>query len=606
MVATNRANRPSQKRMSTLGGIMLVAVICGIGFWAGTSSRPSGEPEPTEPETLLPPKARSGAAWFREMTTESGLDFTYRNGEEAKLRTILESLGGGVALIDYDGDGLLDVFVTGGGYFERSGPFQIKGHPCRLFRNLGNFKFEDVSAKAGLDQLPLWYTHGAAVADYDCDGWPDLLVTGYGRVVLLHNEPDGSGGRKFVDVTTSVGLKDDSWSTSAGWGDIDGDGFPDLYICHYCDWSASNNPTCRAMISRPQQDVCPPERFNPLVHALFKNEGGKHFRNVSAEQGFKAEGNGLGVVLLDVNDDGRPDIYVANDATPKFLFMNRKGRLEEIGLAAGVALEDTGRTNGSMGIDAGDYDGSGRPSLWVSNFQGEFHALYQNLGGEHFRYAAKEVGMIALGKQLVGFGTGFLDADNDGWEDLVIAHGHVLYYPPYDCPFKQLPLLLLNVADRQQHRRFENIKSVAGPYFCVPRLGRGLAIGDLDNDGWPDLVVSHSNSPVAVLRNVVGEDSPAKWIGIRLVGRGHRDVVGSTVILDTGVRELRRYAKGGGSYLSANDPRLLFGLGSEGTIKSVTVKWSWGETQIFTHVEPGSYWELHEGLATPVRIVRKK
>ncbi|HEV3385934.1 MAG TPA: CRTAC1 family protein, partial [Gemmata sp.] len=441
-------------------------------------------------------------------------------------------------------------------------------------------------------------------ADYDRDGWPDLLVTGYGRIALFRNESDGAGGRKFIDVTQQVGLKDDSWCTSAGWGDVDGDGFPDLYVCHYCDWSISNNPHCKGIRHGTPRDVCPPERFKPLVHALFKNEAGKGFRNVSSEHGFQAKGNGLGVVFVDVNDDGRPDIYVANDATNKFLFMNRGGKLEEKGLAAGVAVDDNGRYNGSMGVDAGDYDGSGRPALWVTNFQGELHALYRNLGGESFQHSSISVGLGVLGRNLVGFGTGFLDADNDGWEDLAIAHGHVLQYPPYDCPVKQLPMLLWNIESNGQ-RQFRDIGSAAGSYFTMPVMGRGMAIGDLDNDGWPDLVVSHNNSPVVLLKNAVKEKTSARWIGFRLVGRGNRDVVGSTVTLDTGTRTLKRYAKGGGSYLSANDPRLLFGLGRDGDARSVAVKWSWGETQTYNGLEPGTYWELREGSSAPVRIERK-
>jgi hypothetical protein len=581
-----------------LVGIVVVVFSCGIGYWAGTSTRRAVEEE-IKSDPLL-----SGPPWFRDVTADSGLKFTYRNGEEAKQFTILESLGGGVALIDFDGDGRLDVFVTGGGIIERGTPLRIQGLPCKLYRNLGNFKFEDVTEKVGLDKLPLWYTHGAAVADYDCDGWPDLLVTGYGRVILLHNEPDGAGGRKFVDVSEKLGLIDDSWSTSAAWGDIDGDGFPDLYICHYCDWSIANIPHCKGLRQGIPRDVCPPEKFKPLIHSLFKNEAGKSFRNVSAEHGFQAKGNGLGVVMVDVNDDGRPDVYVANDATNKFLFMNRGGKLVEKGLAAGVAVDDNGRYNGSMGVDAGDYDGSGRPALWVTNFQGELHALYRNLGGESFKHSSVSVGLGALGRNFVGFGTGFLDADNDGWEDLAIAHGHVLQFPPYDCPVKQLPIFLWNI-DSNGQRQFRDIGSAAGPYFTNPTMGRGLAIGDLDNDGWPDLVVSHSNSPVVLLRNVVSKKTSNRWIGFRLVGRGNRDIVGSTVTLATDKRTLNRYVKGGGSYLSANDPRLLFGLGQEGTVQSVTVKWSWGEVQDFSGLEPGAYWELREGQATPTRMTLK-
>jgi enediyne biosynthesis protein E4 len=591
------SNQPRNwNRYSSIVGISLLLATCGIAFWIGTSGLDS-----SPADSAIDPSTPSGPPWYRDVTLGSGLNFTYRNGEEANQFTILESLGGGIALLDYDGDGLLDVFVAGGGYFDGPDRNQIKGHPCKLYRNLGNFQFEDVTAKVGLDKVAWWYTHGAAIADYDRDGWPDLLVTGYGQIALFHNESDGAGGRRFVDVTEAVHLKDNSWSTSAGWADIDGDGFPDLYVCHYCDWSFANNPKCRDLRKGTVRDVCAPEQFKPLIHSLFKNEGGKGFRDVSSDHGFEAKGNGLGVVLLDVNDDGRPDIYVANDQTKKFLFLNRNGQLKEMGMLAGVAVDDSGRNNSSMGVDAGEFDGSGRPSLWVTNFQNELHALYQNLGDEHFRYVSEARGLATYGRHLVGFGTAFIDADNDGWEDLVIAHGHVLHYPPNDCPVMQLPMLLRNV-DENGQRNYHDLGATAGPYFRIPTMGRGLAVGDLNNDGWPDFVISHNNTPVAVLRNVVAEHAPARWLGIRLVGRGNRDVVGSTVTLETGTRTLTRFAKGGGSYLAANDPRLLFGLGAEGKPGRVTVKWSWGETQTWDGLQDGAYWELREGVPTPTRV----
>jgi hypothetical protein len=582
--------------------------------WFAWPPREGPSPPPT------PVSTPTEAPWFRDVTASTGIDFVCRTGEDAGHLTILESLGGGIALLDFDGDGLLDIFLIGGGTFDRTrasypedsaayleavkkSPPKLVGQPCKLYRNRGNWQFEDVTAAAGLD-LPWFYTHGCAVADYDRDGWPDLLVTGYGAVRLLHNEPDGKGGRRFVDVTEKLGLVDTLWATSAGFADLDGDGWPDLYVCHYLDWSFANHPLCAAAVPGAIWDVCPPQRFKPLVHGLWRNEGGKRFSDRAAAEGFRAVGSGLGVVLADLDGDGRPDIYVANDGSNKLLYMNQGGKLQECARDLGVDVDDTGHYNGSMGVDCGDYDGSGRPSLWVTNFQGDLHNLYRNVGGGLFEYQSRAAGLAAIGQHFVGFGTSFIDVDNDGWEDLVIVNGHVVYHPKLGSTVKQRPVLLRNI-DYRGRRFFKDAGAQGGRFFQVPRVGRGLAVGDLDNDGWPDLVISHTNGPVVILRNEAGTQAgAAHWFGVSLAGKDHRDIVGSTVTVEAAGRRLTRFAKGGGSYLSSSDRRLLFGLGSTETVERVTVRWSWGATQSWQHLGADAYWELHEGEATARRTIR--
>jgi hypothetical protein len=552
----------------------LAATLAAVLACTRSSPQPAEEPPPTA----------AGPGFFEDVTAATGIDFTYRNGEDAGHFAILESLGGGVGLIDYDRDGRLDIFLTGGGYFDGPDKKTIKGHPHRLYRNEGNWKFRDVTAEAGLPAEGPFYSYGVAVGDYDNDGWPDLLVTGYGRLALYRNDRG-----KFVDVTAAAGLLDQRplhWSTSAAWADFNGDGKLDLFVAHYLNWSFANHPRCSGLRLGAPVDICSPRLFDPLLSAVYLNRGDGTFEDATERAGLKP-GKGLGVVVADFDGDGRPDAYLANDAVDNHLYLNRGGgKFEEVAALRGAAYDPTGAPNGSMGVDAADYDGSGRLSVFVTNFEFEDHALYRNLGGGRFQHWSREVGITALGRVYVGFGTGFLDYDRDGAEDLVFTNGHVFRFPKDATNVTQRPVLL-----RNQFRpgmppeavTFQNVTDQAGPYFHRRHMGRGLALGDLDDDGRTDLVISQTNAPVAVLRNVL--DNGHHWVGVGLTGRPGRKLV--------------RAVKGGGSYLSANDPRVLFGLGEGTATGRLTVRWPSGRIDTYDRLPLDRYSYLVEGDPAP-------
>jgi len=556
---------------------------------------------------------------FQDVTAGSGLAFTYRNGEEtANNLSILESLGGGVALIDYDGDGLLDIFLTGGGFYTGPDHKDIAGWPCRLYKNLGRGKFKDVTAAVGLDQLaggkPWFYNHGAAVADYDRDGWPDLLVTGWGRLVLFRNvavDPnDPAKGRRFQDVTAAAGLdRGITWASSAAFGDLDGDGFPDLYVCQYVNWSFANHPTCN--YDGTTSDVCPPKNFAGLQHRVYHNTGRGTFVDVSTPAGLVPGGRdsskGLGVLLVDVDGDGKPDVYVANDTTPKLLYHNVSTpgtiRLEEVGETSGAARDGQGYASGSMGVDAGDFNESGRPSLWVTNYEHELHGLYRNdvrQGKLAFQFYTVQAGLAEMGQKLVGWGTAFLDVDLDGWEDLFIANGHAIrHHPGKGVGRKQPPVLYRNLGGK-----FKDVSRQIGSYHDQNHLARGVGFGDLDNDGRIDLVISHVNEPVTVLRGIGG---PGRfWLGVELKGKDHADVVGARAELRVAKRVLTRFAKGGGSYLSSGDRRLVFGLGDEPAPGRLTVTWPNGEKQFFDGLASNCYYRIRQGQVKVEQLSAKE
>lgn len=572
-----------------LSGLFACGLVLGC-----SSSQPEGPP-PGPGIAVQPPAG--GPPIFEDVTKAVGIDFTYRNGEDAGHFAIIESLGGGVALFDYDNDGLLDVFVVGGGYYEGK---KVLGHPCKLYRNLGGLKFQDVTDQAGIAAVVSQYGHGAAAFDYDGDGWLDLLLTGYDRLILLHNEPNPTGGRKFRDVTAGSGLTERIWSTSAAWGDLDGDGFPEIYVCHYGDWGFETNHPLDCVYDGKTRDVCQPRRFKALLHSLYKNNGNGTFTDVSTSLQPRRQGKGIGAMMTDLDGDARPDIYVSNDTDDNFLFVNQskagKLALEEVGLLAGVALDDKGTPNGSMGVGFGDFDRSGRASIIVTNYENELPALYQNrttaVGKPRLTFASVSSGLSVIGGRYVGWGVGFVDYDLDGWQDLLMVNGHAIRFP-VNNERRQLPLVLHN-----DQGRFRDATRSAGAYHTAPHNARGLALGDLDNDGRVDAIVSHLNEPLVVLRNVVPIEGK-HWLGVELVEPKHRDLVGSRVVIESAGGKQTRFAMGGGSYGSTHDPRHVFGLGGDSAVTKLTVFWSDGTVEEFAGAKVDAYTKLTKGQGKP-------
>ena len=567
-----------------LGISIMLATVAGAA--SALVIRRSGHPDearPADPSTVADPPTLA----FVEVPIAPGTVPGYRNGEEAGELTILESLGGGVAIFDYDGDGLPDLYFPGGGRFVTTGEtFTVEGLPGRLLRNEGGWRFRDVTGAAGLDG-PVGYSHGATTGDYDGDGDPDLLVTTYEGVILYRNE----GGSRFVDVTEEAGLAAPGWSTAAAWADVDGDGRLDLYVARYVDWSPAHHPECRYQ-SSGRVDVCSPSAFNALSDALYRNAGDGTFVDVTRTAGILEGGKGLGVVAADLDGDLDVDLYVTNDTTPNALYRNRgDGTFDEVGQLSGAALSAEGVANGSMGVAVVDADDDGDLDLWVSNYEGETNELYRNDGDLWFVPVGMSTGLGARSRPLVGWGTCWADFENDGRPECLVVNGHLMHHLP-GSPMPQPALLFRREGDSG---RFGTVDG-AGPYFNGLHQARGCAVGDLDLDGDPDLVIVHQNGPPALLRNDPTVRGSA--LRLRLEGvRSNRSAVGAAVTVTAGGRSQLRQVIGGGSYLSQSEARLLVGLGQAERADRVEVRWPSGAVDVHRNVPAGTSWLLREGDA---------
>ncbi|MGE5191866.1 MAG: CRTAC1 family protein [Deltaproteobacteria bacterium] len=523
--------------------------------------------------------------WFEDVTEQTGISFTYGNGEDAGRRYILESLGGGVALFDYDNDGDLDVFCTGGGHISPSDPVVIRGRPPALYRNDGSWNFVDVTQEAGLLRA-LDYSHGCGVADFDRDGWLDLFVCCYGRSRLFRNTRDGG----FVDISQPAEINFTGWSTSVAWPDVDGDGWPDLYVTRYADWGPDRDQPC--WNSRGQRDVCSPTVYRGEPDKLFRNRGDGRFEEITREAGLSGAGKGLGVAAADLDGDGYVDLYVARDEVEKDLYRGGPALpLMEIARNAGVAASEFGVPEGSMGVDVGDFDGDGRPDIWVTNFENEDNALYRNLGDGGFVYATVSAGLAGQSRRYVGFGTALADFDGDGWLDIFVVNGHVFVHGN-QSPYRQPAQLFRNVAGSEGGRRFDNVSDRGGSYFRSPHVGRGVAVGDLDDDGALDVVISHQNERLTVLRNC---QPPPHFLRVLLRGiRCHPQAVGARVSIDRGERALVRFVTSGAGYFSHFDQRILFPIPTDAAL-DVTVHWPGGGREVFPALGVDQTHELVEG-----------
>jgi hypothetical protein len=538
------------------------------------------------------PEAHAGVR-FVEVGVQSGLDFTQVSGSPEQPY-ILGAMTGGAAFFDYDGDGYLDAFFTNG--LRPSAPATALGN--RLYRNVpgaaGQRAFRQTTAQAGLERWA-WDT-GCAVGDYDNDGDVDLFVASWGPDALYRNEGNGA----FAEVTQAAGVGALGWGTSAAFGDLDLDGYLDLYVTQYLVFDPDSPPNggqlCRGY--KGLETFCGPHGMRAQSDVLYRNLGNGHFADMSAAAGIAQHRYpGLGVVLTDYDLDGDPDIYVANDSQPNLLFRNEGNwRLTEVAAFAGAAYSEEGRAQASMGVAWGDADDDGHPDIFVTNFEDDYNTLYHNEGRGFFSDISFAAGLGRPSLPFVGFGTGFLDFDNDGDLDLLVANGHV--YPQIDrsgsgTTYAQPSHLYEN----RGQGRFALLLPQPGDSLGTPKVSRGSCIGDLDNDGDLDLFIANLNDRPSLLRNERGNRQ--NWMGVKLVGvKSNRDGIGARLRLYAGGRRQFREVLCGSSFLCSEDKRVHFGLGAAQRADSLEVRWPGGTSQRFANLPANTYLVIEEGAPT--------
>jgi hypothetical protein len=540
------------------------------------------------------PASGQSMAVFTDVTSSIGLDFTHANGAAGEL-LLPEVIGAGGALFDFDNDGDLDLFAVQSGSLGASGSEVRPRFHHRLFRNdlstdgRSSFRFTDVTARSGITATG--YGMGAATGDVDNDGWVDLYVTNLGSNQLFRNNGNGT----FTDVTAKSGTDDKRWSTSATFFDYDRDGWLDLFVANYVNFSPAMKRGCFSAGSA--RDYCNPAVYDPSPDTLLRNNRDGTFSDVTQKSGIGVpSGRGLGVLASDFNGDGWTDLYVANDGDANQLWINERGSgvFRDEALLTGVAVNRMGQPQGSMGIDLGDVDRDGDEDLFVTNLDNEGNTLYLNVGAGLFEDRTAELGLFKLG--FTGFGTRFVDYDNDGWLDVIVVNGAVRHLSqqvragePY--PLKQRSQLFRN----DRGRRFEDVSASAGPAFAQLQVARGAATGDLDNDGDTDVVVFNNSGPARVLLNEAGHRR--HWLGIRAIdSRYQRDAVAARIAL-VGHRGVSKSVQSDGSYCVASDPRVLFGLGDASAAQTVRVQWAGGQVEEFRNLSVDRYWILESGKA---------
>ena len=509
---------------------------------------------------------------FRDVTLASNIQFLHQAPHTSR-KYLIETMGSGVALFDCDGDGLLDLFLVNGAPFAdptSRGTIPQKTGPKywnRMYRQLKNGQFEDITVEAGLQGVG--YGMGVAVGDYDNDGYEDLFVTGYGGNHLYHND----GRCHFTDVTEKAGVGGSGWSTSAAWADLDRDGLLELIVLRYVKWDWDDK-WCGGPDNR---GYCHPDVFQPISMLVYHNDGDGHFTEIAEKSGLSKPGKALGIAINDYDCDGWPDIFVANDSMVEFLFHNKgDGTFEEVGLQSGVGVDGDGDTFAGMGVDFADYDNDGFPDLVVTDLSNQRYAIYHNDNRGAFDYSSYPTGIAAMTHLYSGWSVRFLDYDNDGWKDLLIAQGHDLDTIEKSSPNLRYrePMLLA----RNTGKGFVDVSSMSGSVFQEAWVGRGMAIGDIDNDGLIDAVVATNGGPAHVLHNETVTRN--HWMTLRLVGhKSNRDGIGSVVKVTTSTGSQWVYVTTSGGYLSSSDPRPHFGLGTDRVVRTIEIRWPSGIVQ---------------------------